>query len=84
MQCPRCRKHIDYPTQRQLQAWLYRYGYKMLWKEVARKMDITPVSAMALMQRLRKVWPDVAPKRMKIKVKYSFEENRDSEPKIKY
>jgi len=90
MRCPHCRKHIAYPTQRQLLAWTYRYFGKATWeditpiKEVAQRMNISRDAVLKLLQELRKSWPQLAPKKDRKKKTYIFDEMRDSEVKIHF
>ena len=59
MKCPFCKKHIDYPTQRQLVAWYYRYVYGHSEKETAEIMGICPRSVRSLLKRMKECWPDL-------------------------
>jgi hypothetical protein len=76
MRCPHCHKHIKYPTQRQLLAWFYRYVYEHSEPEVAKIMGINQRSVRELMQRMKKVWPNVfvKPRRRRI-TRVHFNEN---------
>lgn len=62
MKCPRCKKHINYPTERQLLAWFYRYVYEYSSKDTAKIMGISPRNVISLIARLKKIWPNIAPK----------------------
>jgi len=86
MKCPHCKKHIDYPTPRQLHAWTLRYyGYAPVKlvpiKKVAERMKISEISVLQLLQRFRRCWPGLAPIQRKIKIFLRFNEERDSTPK---
>ena len=88
MKCPYCDRHIDYPTQRQLLAWTLRYyGYAPIKlvpiEDVAKRMGITPGCVLELLHRFRICWPHLAPKKRQIAtIRFRFNEERDSEPKI--
>jgi hypothetical protein len=85
MKCPRCKKHIKYPTKRQLMAWTYRYGFQLSEKEAAARMNITPRAHRMLLARMRKIWPNMGPVKHPVEPKItSFDENRDSEPKTQF
>jgi len=72
-------------------AWVYRYFSGITWdkvtpiKTVAKRLGITEIATLKLLQRLRQCWPDIAPKKKSIsKTNYVFDETRDSEPRIRF
>ena len=90
MRCPHCKEYIKTPTKRQLMCWIYRYfgdlsfTKRIPFKEVGKRMGITPGAAVELIQRLRKCWPELAPKKQPSKQKLHFNEEQDSEPRITF
>jgi len=89
MKCPYCRKVIKSPTKRQFMCYIYRYFGKLSYKdrtplkEVAKRMNITPSAVIKLLQRFRRAWPGLAPRKQPDKTIFSFDEERDSEPKMR-
>ena len=90
MRCPHCKKYIKSPTKRQLLCWVHRYfgglsfTKRIPFKEVGKQMGITPGAAVELIQRFRKAWPGLAPKKQPRKKTVTFDEERDSKPKITF
>jgi hypothetical protein len=70
-------------------AYIYRYFGNLSYKnrtpikEVAKRMNITGSAVIKLLQRFRKVWPGIAPRKQPDKETFSFNEERDSEPKMR-
>jgi len=62
----------------------------MTWKEltpikkVAKRMGITEIAVLKLLQGLRRCWPNIAPKKESKKHIYVFNEETDSEPRLKF
>ena len=89
MKCPYCRKSIKSPTKRQFTAYIYRYFGNLSYKkrtpikEVAKRMNISCSAVIKLLQRFRKAWPGIAPRKAPGRETFSFDEKRDSEPKMR-
>ena len=80
MRCPRCKKKIPYPTQRQLLAFVYRRVYEYSEKETAEIMGVTPNAVRTLLQRMGQVWPQLLSiSRKHDPVFYQFNEELHSE-----
>lgn len=85
MKCPRCKKHIDYPTQRQFLAWFYRYVYEYDVNQVAQIMNITPRGVNYLIRRFEKCWPEMVTKPRKADPSIvHFQQDLHSTPKIQF
>jgi len=82
MKCPYTGMDCPCPTQRQFLAWFYRYVYEYSEKDTARIMGIEPRNVRGLLQRMKKIWPNLfsIPRKDKPSL-VQFNENLHSEPK---